>query len=434
VHHRSLFVGILGTAFTAATLPAQAGGFYLKEQSAEGVGRAFAGETALGADASTVYFNPSAMTKLDGTTVTGGFYTLFIDSEQSDRGTTRTGPGGAGSFPVGGNDGGNPFDEPVLLGNLYMATPVNDRLWLGLGVNTPFGVVAEYDDGFFGRYDSKKSDLLTVNIQPSAAYKLNDVFSIGGGLNIQYVDVELTNALPNLAPGSPDGSFRVQGDDWSLGWNVGVLASLEAVDIGLHYRSEVKHDLEGDVTIGGLAGPLAAQNGTVPGGAPLTMPDIASLGAVWHLPDGRTRLLADVSWYNWSDFEEIAISTASGARFESPQNYQDTWSFAVGGEYDYSNRLTLRTGVQFDETPTRDSFRTTRVPDGDRWWLTAGATYDLSETYSVALSYAHIFVSEESLNRTDTAYAGTPVAVDTTIRSQNTGSADIIGLGLTAKF
>lgn len=94
----------------------------------------------------------------------------------------------------------------------------------------------------------------------------------------------------------------------------------------------------------------------------------------------------------------------------------------------------MRTGVQFDETPTRDSYRTTRVPDGDRWWLTAGATYDLSETYSVALSYAHIFVSEESLNRTDTAYAGTPVAVDTTIRSQNTGSADIFGLGLTAKF
>lgn len=434
MHYRSLFPGICGAVLSAAFLPAHAGGFYLKEQSVEGLGRAFAGETALGSDASTVYFNPSAMTKLEGLTVTGGFYTLFVDSEQHDRGSTRSGPGGAGSFPIGGTDGGNPFDEPVLLGNLYLAAPVDDRLWLGLGVNTPFGIAAEYDDGFFGRYDAMKSDLFTVNIQPSAAYQVNDILSIGGGLNIQYADAELTNALPNLTPGSPDGHFKVEGDDWAIGWNAGLLVSLDSLDIGLHYRSRIKHTLTGNVTISGLEGPLAPQNGVVPGSAPLTTPDIASLGAVYHLPELKARILADVSWYNWSVFEEIEINTQTGAEFDSPQNYKDTWSFALGGEYDYSDRLTLRTGVQFDETPTRDSYRTARVPDGDRWWLSVGATYDVSETYSIALSYAHVFVSEESLNRTDTAYAGTPTEVDTTIRSRNTGSADIIGLGVTARF
>ena len=424
-----------GAGFGLLASSASAGGFYLKEQSAEGVGRAFAGETALASDASTVYFNPAGMTRFSRPVATAGAYALFIDSEQSDQGTTRTAAGPLGSFPAGGNDAGNPFDTLTPTGNFYAVAPIDDdRWWAGIGINTPYGFQSDYDPGFFGRYDSLKSDLMTVNIQPSIAYKLNEIFSVGGGINFQYVDVELTNALPNATPGAPDGLFKVEGDDWSVGWNVGLQAEFERLDLGIQYRSQVEHDLDGNLNISGLTGPLAVQNGTFGATAPLTLPDIASAGAVYHLPDGKTRLMGDVSWFNWADFEQIAISASSGAQFSSPQNYEDTWAVALGGEHDFSERLTLRTGVQFDETPTRDSFRTTRVPDGDRWWLTGGATYDLSETYSVALSYAHIFVSEESLNRTDSFYEGTPAQVNSTLRSRNTGDADLLAVGLTATF
>jgi long-chain fatty acid transport protein len=211
-------------------------------------------------------------------------------------------------------------------------------------------------------------------------------------------------------------------------------AHFDRLDLGVHYRSQVEHDLDGDLNITGLIGPLAAQNGTFGAAAPLTLPDIVSAGAVYHVLDGKTRLLGDVTWFNWADFERIAVSASNGAWFDSPQNYEDTWAVALGAEHDVSQRLTLRTGVQFDETPTRDSFRTTRVPDGDRWWLTGGATYELSDTYSLALSYAHIFVSEESLERTDRFYEGTPAQVNSTLRSRNTGDADILAVGLTAAF
>lgn len=427
----------LSAAGALLALPpsALAGGFYLKEQSAEGVGRAFAGETALASDASTVYFNPAGMTRFSRPLATAGAYALFINSVQSDQGTVRTAAGPLGTFPAGGNDGGNPFDTPALVGNFYAAVPIgNDRWWVGLGINTPFGFSSDYDSGFFGRYDSLTSDLMTVNIQPSVAYKVNEVLSIGGGINFQYVDVELTNALPNVVPGSPDGLFKVEGDDWSVGWNLGMQAHFDRLDLGVHYRSQVEHDLDGDLNITGLIGPLAAQNGTFGAAAPLTLPDIVSAGAVYHVLDGKTRLLGDVTWFNWADFERIAVSASNGAWFDSPQNYEDTWAVALGAEHDVSQRLTLRTGVQFDETPTRDSFRTTRVPDGDRWWLTGGATYELSDTYSLALSYAHIFVSEESLERTDRFYEGTPAQVNSTLRSRNTGDADILAVGLTAAF
>ena len=412
-----------------------AGGFSLNEQSASAMGTANAGAAANPENATTVYFNPAGMTRFSRPVATAGAYALFIDSEQTDQGTTRTAAGPLGSFSAGGNDGGNPFDTLTPTGNFYAVAPIDDdRWWAGIGINTPYGFQSDYDPGFFGRYDSLKSDLMTVNIQPSIAYKLNEIVSIGGGINFQYVDVELTNALPNAVPGSPDGLFKVEGDDWSVGWNLGMQAHADRLALGVHSRSQVEHDLDGDLNITGLTGPLAAQNGTFGAAAPLTLPDIVSAGAVYHVPDGKTRLLGDVTWFNWADFERIAVSASNGARFDSPQNYEDTWAVALGAEHDVSQRLTLRTGVQFDETPTRDSFRTTRVPDGDRWWLTGGATYELSDTYSLALSYAHIFVSEESLERTDRFYEGTPAQVNSTLRSRNAGDADILAVGLTAAF
>ncbi|MGI4877759.1 MAG: outer membrane protein transport protein, partial [Janthinobacterium lividum] len=97
---------MLVAAALATTLlaggPALAGGFYLQEQSPLGEGRAFAGEAAAADSAATVFYNPAGMTRLPGTTLDIGAHVLVVDSAQSDRGSTRSGPGGQGSFPSGG--------------------------------------------------------------------------------------------------------------------------------------------------------------------------------------------------------------------------------------------------------------------------------------------------------------------------------------------
>ncbi|MFP3942576.1 MAG: OmpP1/FadL family transporter [Alphaproteobacteria bacterium] len=426
---------ILLLSSLAAAPAARAAGFYIKEHSAQGLGRAFAGVSAYAPDASAVFFNPAALTQLEEVTATSSVYGLILDSEQQNNGTVRTVPGLDDPVPVPGTPGDNPFDPLIPLGNFYIAGPADDDgLYVGLGVTSPFGLNVKYNGDFFGRFDSLKSLLFTMNVQPTIAYKITDNISVGAGLDIQYAEVTLTNALPNLDPALGDGFFRVEGDDWNLSWNAGIHADLGNLQLGAHYRASVDYLIKGEATIRGLFGPLEPVNGFFEAAAPLTLPDIVSGGLVYSVPETGFRLLFDVTWFDWSDFDEIRIDLAPGLNLGMPQNYDDTWSFALGGEYDINENFTVRAGTQYDQTPTRDGFRTTRVPDGDRWWAAAGLSFRLSDRYSVDLSYAHVFVTNELIDVTEAFFEGTPAEVLVRTRSRNRGEADLVALGLTAQF
>jgi long-chain fatty acid transport protein len=413
--------------------PALASGFALREASPGSVGRAFAGEAALADSAATVWYNPAGMVRLEGFQATAGAHLLFIDSGQRDLGSTRTAPGLAAPIATGGGNGGNPFNPMVFVPTMYGVLPVSDRVSLGIGVNAPFGLRVDYDDGWFGRYDSLRSELATYNVQPSIAWKISDTLSVGGGISIQYIEAELTNALPNLSPLLPDGRARIKGDDISAGWNLGVLLDLETLRLGAHYRSRVKHRLDGSFQLEGLLGPLAGQNRTIDAEAPITMPDSLAFSAM-VAPAPGWRLMGTAEWTNWSVFEEIRVLSGGQTVALSPQDYRDSWSFHLGGEHDLSDMWTLRAGIAMDATPTTDALRTSRVPDGDRTWLTAGATMKLSESLALRLSYAHVFVTTERLDRADGFYEGTPAAVETVIRSENRGNVDMLGADLTLRF
>ncbi len=412
---------------------AEASGFSLKEQSAKETGRAFAGGAAAADDASIIFYNPAGMTKLERSQVSFNSHFLFVDSAQQNDGTTLTVPGRPTAIPVTGNNGGNPFDQPVIVPTGYAAFRASDRLWFGLGISAPFGLKVEYDQGFFGRYDSIKSEVKTVNIQPSFGYALNDNVSIGGGVDIQQIDVKLRNALPNLVPGAGDGELNISGDDLSVGWNAGVLLSFGKARLGAHYRSKVSHRLDGTYQVSGLVGPLASANTRTFATAPLDIPESVTVSAMYGVGD-RVRLMATGQWFNWSRFEAITVQPLGRPAVVNEQNYKDSWSGHGAVEFDATDRLTLRAGGLYDTTPTQDAFRTTRVPDGDRIWATAGMTWKLNDRLDVNLSYAHVFVSEEKLNRTDTLFAGTAAATQARIVSTNTGNADVIGTSLTIKL
>ncbi len=410
----------LFAALLATTAPAV--GFHLQEQSPTAVGRAFAGEAAIADNAATIFFNPAGMTRLPGINTDLGIHLLGIDSAQRDSGSSRGFPGGL-SAPTGGGNGGNPFDQPVIVPSGYASAQLTDRFWVGLGISAPFGLKVVYDEGWFGRYDSIKSDLKTFNIQPSLAVKLTDNISIGGGIDIQTMDATLTSALPNLAPGLADGRLRIKGDDVAVGWNLGLLGDFGFVRLGAHYRSGIEHRLKGTAAFSGLQGPLAARNGTVSGIAPIDTPDIARVSAV--VPLGKARALGSIVWTNWSRFQRLTVEDDSGTVFiDSEQCYRDTWSYSLGGEYDLSQALTLRAGAMFDQTPTTDAFRTTRVPDGNRTWASAGATWHVTPSLAVNASYAHVFVKAADAERTDPVYIGSPAETLVTTRSRNTGNVD----------
>ena len=409
-------------ALLVSTSIANAAGFFIQEQSVSAGGSAYAGAASNTKDASTIFFNPAGMTALDGAQANLGVQLLIPNGELTDTGSTFLGA------PVTGGDGGNPYD-PTPVPSAYIASPVNgvDGLWIGLGVTAPFGLANKYDSDYFGRYDSIKTDLLTTDIQPSIAYEINDRISVGAGLSIQRADAELTNAI-FLGAGTP-GISRLEGDDWGYGYTLGAQVKLlPTTTLGLNYRSSVHYDLDGRIEIEDAPAPGSFT--TVDAKASLVTPDIASVG-LSHMLNDRWTIMGQANWYGWNNFNDISALPDAGSGFPTPapvvQNYQTTWAFSAGAEYMYSPEWTFRGGIQYDKTPTTDEFRTTRTPDGDRTWFSAGATYKINEQFSVdgLLTYIHIADQEIDLVRNGGA---------ATVSADTEGDVGIVGLGLNYKF
>ena len=163
---------------------------------------------------------------------------------------------------------------------------------------------------------------------------------------------------------------------------------------------------------------------------PLLLPDIWTLGVAQDVND-KWRIMGQVTRFGWSNFQEIAPVRDDGVAVDPVvQNYQNTWAFAIGAEYEYSPEWTFRAGYQFDETPTTDEFRTTRTPDGDRNWFTAGTTYTWNENFTVDFAAAYIDVGEEEISvvRNGGGVTGSNVNADTD------GQVGILSLGLNYKF
>jgi len=342
------------TILFGAGATANAAGFYIQEQSVKGLGTAFAGSTTSIDDASTIYFNPAGMTKLNGMQANAGVHLLLPSADLDDTGSTFAVPG----TPL--EDNGNPFD-PSPVPNLFFAAPVDlgeQQFWAGIGVTAPFGLGSDYGEDSFTRFDSTETELLTINVAPSVAYKINDMVSVGGGLT---------------------------GDDISFGYNIGVqVQATPKTEVGLHYRSAISHELEGKINISGTGTP---DDSSTDGGADLDLPDILTLG-VSHDVNDKLRVMGQGTWFGWNNFQEIKAVNQAGAEISNTvQNYDNTLAFAVGAEYDLNPSWTVRAGYQFDATPTNDEFRTSRTPDGDRHWFSGGATYALNDKFFILTFY-----------------------------------------------
>lgn len=405
---------------------AQAAGFYIQEQSVSGLGAAFSGSTTSIDDASTIYFNPAGMTKLDGPQVNLGANLLIPNASVKNNGSTFdfNGPAPGGVAAVSGGNGGNPYD-PTPVPNAYLAVPLSDTLWAGLGVSAPFGLASDYGDDWYGRYDSTKTELKTINIQPTVAYKASEWLSIGAGLDAQYAEAELKSRVSNIIS---EGESKLKGDDWTLGYNIGLqIRPVESTEIGIHYRSAIKHELEGRVTLTGITAGNGLANFDQAGTADLDLPEIATIG-IAHDVNPDLRLMAQTTWFGWSNFDSItARNTSNGIISSVEQDYNDTWAFALGAEYELNDEWTVRGGYQFDATPTTDQFRTSRTPDGDRNWFSAGATYSFAPNFSLDMAATYIDVDDGIINvsRNNGLNA---------MRATTDGNVGILALGLNYKF
>jgi long-chain fatty acid transport protein len=415
---------LLGGALMAPA-PTLAAGFALLEQNASGLGNAYAGSAAVAQDASTIFFNPAGLTLLPGTQAVVAASAIYLNSEfNSTAAPVFVMPG----IAPGSNEGGNLGGWSVVP-NAYFSTPIGERFAVGLGINVPFGLTTEYDDNWMGRFQGIKSELTSINVNPSVAYKVNDTVSLGAGINWQKTDAELTNAV-FLAPGV-EGRTKLEADDDAWGWNVGALFQLGSdMRIGVSYRSAIEYTLDGDVTTTLNGAPVPA--GTFPAEAEVKFPDSALLSVTQRYGD-KWELLGDVQYTNWSTIGTVdVVDTNTGqTRDRLLLDFNDAWRLAFGVNYFYSEKWTFRGGLAWDESPVDDDNRTVRLPDTDRYWLSLGAQYKFGKGRAVDFGYTHLFTSDADLNRTRSQF-GTPLS--TTVTGEYESSIDILGAQLTWTF
>lgn len=414
--------------------------FALMEQSGSGMGNAFAGAAAVAEDASTVYFNPAGMSLLEGNQGVVAVHVINVSAEFKG---TATNPLLLGGGSATGGTGGDPGDLAAVP-NAYFAIPLGERLHLGLGVSVPFGLATKYDADWVGRFQGIKSELTTININPSLSYKVTDSISLGGGISYQHLSGELTSAavVPRVpGPGVEEGLSTLDADDDGWGWNIGAMFQLvPSTRLGIAYRSEIDYELEGSATATGSSGVIPTSSGAAR--ADLTMPDTFSL-SVAHDTSERLQLLADVTRTGWSSIKQLNVVNPTNGTLRDvlPLDFDDAWRYSVGANYRVNDRWVVKGGLAFDETPVKGATtRTVRIPDSDRTWISIGGQWKLGRFSRLDLAYSHVFIKDADINHTRSQQAPgstTPTpfpGTATTVTGSYEGSADIISVQYTAQF
>lgn len=486
---RPLALAALSVAVAGALVApgmAHASAFQLHENSAQGMGRAYAGSATAGGDVSVVENNPAAMSDLDGTYVQADITAVNFSAKFSGSATDALGR------PISGGNGGD-AGTTLPVPALAISTKVSDRVNLGIAFDVPYGFQTEYDSNWVGRYDAIKTLLRSYDSTLSASFKINDEWSIGASAIAERTNAQLTNAInfnavglgiqqgigekaaaaiaqiqaaaaagqippaqaaamaqaaaaqaqaaaagvAALTPQGSDGYANVQGSNWAWGWQIGTYWKPTANDrVALDYRSRITHDIDGTANFTTTPGyDLLLQNpqlsGSIPafqhtaGTARLTNPATATF-SYWH-QESQFGIGADVSWTQWSVMRSLTVNYANPTQPATtlPFNWRNTYYVSVGGEYYATDKLTLRAGVAIDQAPMDAGDRDPRVPDAARHMVTFGIGYKATDNFQINAAYAHIFV----------AHAGVNSAVDAT-GDILTGSFDDYGnlLSLSAQY
>ncbi len=373
---------IAAPMLTALPNAASAGGFGL-EQSAYYQGLSFAGAAAGGDSLASISWNPATASFAgSGLLMEGSASVVLLRAD-----VTVTNPGvqppGAAETPIGRN---------ALVGASYYTWRMNDKMVLGLSLTSPFGLGTKPDDtNWAGQFEGITTYIFNVNATPMLSYEITKGISVGAGVQMDYFGLKRQTAQ------TPSGLANFQADDIGVGFVAGIdIVPAPGTSIGLGYRSSIDHTADGHVELGSVA--------KAPAQASLQLPDMASLG-VRHAVSPSTRLLGEVEWVNWSRLNVIPIvlqgplglvpAGTAVANFDF--RWRDGWLFALGGEYDWSANLTLRSGIAYEISPVDGpTTRLVQDPDSDRIWASIGSSYKMSDGTRLDFSYSHVFFENDA--------------------------------------
>jgi len=446
-------------ALLAATGSAHAGGLGVTVQSATGGGNSATGH-AMAEDASAMFYNPALLMSMEGRQINSGVSLTNADINLENAGSTL--PLAAAGFPVIGEGKAEPGHLAIAPSFFYRGNNLSENLAYGVGVSAPFGVGTEYEDDSFVRYEATESALKTLNVNPAIAWKVNEQFDIGAGLNLQVGQAVLARAVDSYlvcqrfvglgaAPAgtcgalglvSPsnaatDSSVSMEATAIGYGANAGMAyrpSDKTTVSVGV--RSAVNLDFEGDADFTysanlaamGEANLSAAGLGDQDAETKLKMPASASF-AVAHQVSDKLTLHGDVTWTEWSSVPEIRITFPDTVAADSVTDLQweNTVRVGAGLTYQLNDKTKLRAGIALDPTPTPDAeHRTPRAPSSDNLWLSAGVSHRWSKHIDIDAGISIIHPEATSVNYT------TPGTSDYTTRAAV--ESDVIGASISMNY
>ena len=379
----------------------EAAGLWLYEQATPDMGSASAGRVALATDASTASVNPAGMTRLDRSQLLSGIQMLYVETEFD-----------TDFAEFGGGDGGNAGGWVPAASFSYVHN-VSPDLRLGVTIGSFFGLGLDYGKSWAGRYYVQEAEFLTVGINPGVGYRINDQWSIGAGFSAVNSQLKQKVAIRNLGQDQPDGQLKLEEDDWGFGYNLGVLYEHnDRTRLGLTYRSEIDFEYKDAASLKGVLPPLdgiASTMGLSGSNVSLEMnlPQAVMFSA-YHKVTDQLALLGNVGWQEWSAFGETAISLSSTTTTELTQdrNFDDTWHFALGFQYEIDDPWLLSVGIAYDESPVSDSDRTPDMPLDRQWRYGTGVQYDLSEDMTVGCAYELLDAGDAEIDQNRGPLAG----------------------------
>jgi long-chain fatty acid transport protein len=412
-----LFAAAFACAATSQTT--RAGGIILYEIATPDIGLASAGYAARADDASAVFKNPAGMNLLEGSQFQGGLQALY--------GSVSFSPDANTSTRLGAEGGGNAIGW-LPGGSLFVVVPVAEKWRVGLGGLSYFGLAANYDDNWVGRYYVQKSTLLGMTLMPSVSYQATDWLSVGAGLNAMYGYLNTELAVNNAI--GADGQMALKDYTWGFGANVGVLIKAsDRTRFGVTYLSPVKLDFGAMPSFSGL-GPGLSEILADPSQLDLgmTVPQSVMVSG-YHELNEQWAIMADFGWQNWSQFGYVQAGVESGGTTTLDLQYEDTFHGAAGVQYQPWENWRFSGGVAFDSSAVESANRTVTLPMGQSWRFGLGAQYRISDAIDLGAAYAFMWGGNMSVDQGSNA----------SIRGRISGSYDdvwfsFVNVNLTWKF
>ncbi|MBS4724515.1 outer membrane protein transport protein [Aeromonas veronii] len=388
---------LIAATIALATGQVHAAAFQLNEHSASGLGRAYAGEAAIADNASVLARNPAAMTTFDkmAVSVSGTYIKPDVDVDGAVY-------AGANKMAPASESGIAPA---AFVPASYFIQPLNDQWAWGIGIFSNYGLSTEYSKTFPAGAGAGDTELMTFNINPNIAYRINEHFSVGAGINAVYGAAELNRYAGLLGPLNPPSQggplptdtrlAHLKGDTWGFGWNVGTLYEVnENHRFALTYRSQVDMSFDGDFQ------GLTSGNRTVDGNLKLDLPAQAEF-AGYHRLSPQFAVHYSVNWTDWSAFQELKATSsqcAGGVCLQKDEKFKDSTRYSIGGTWYINPAWEARMGFAYDNTPIEADYRSLSIPDSDRIWYSAGATYHINTDMSVDFGMAYLDGKEVDVN------------------------------------